>query len=233
MSDDQTKPPAAPDVKALGNQIADLTRQLETANSLATQLQTDLGSKDTEIEGLKTANNQMHTQVSTLQADLSTRQQELSTSMGNVQNLTQQIDGLQGQVDTLTGANTELAQTNNIWTAVSETPALHGMVGQMADLSKIIDPKATPEQIKLALSGMATQTAAQQQQAVADFQAGGSPPATPPATPGNPDVQMTKEQIFAQIQQTNPLTQADQFNNLNLMLQQAQAAEANSGAGTN
>lgn len=220
------------DVSALTNQVTDLTKQLETANNLIESLKGDKQKLSGEIGSLKKANNQMHAQVSDLQGQIGQLTNDLETKGGEATNLKTQVDQLTGQVQGLTKTNGELSRDMSIWNIVAETPDLHGKVGEIPTLAKIISADADPELIKQHLLSSAQAGQQQQQQAaqeaVQTFAAGGTPPSPPGNTqPGNNDAPVTVESIHQRMQMIDPNLNPAEYGKLHGQLLDLQDQQRN------
>jgi len=221
MSDQDTKqdqtPSGVPDVKALTDKVQDLTQKLEKATTTITGLEKAKTELEGSVGGHTKANSQLTQQVSQFKTDLETAQATVATAQAEAENWKGQFEQLNTQHAEVGGQLSTAQKELALYQTIASDPKYHNLVGMVQGI-KVAD---TPEDQKVILDALAGGLQATQQNAIQNFQAGGTPPAATGQQPGSTGPQ-TKEQVFAALQSTSPVHEPQKFAALQNQLMQLQ-----------
>lgn len=155
-----------PNQTDLANKIAELSSQLEQAKAKITELEGATG-------GFKTANGQLTSKVTQLEADLAAARQTVEAQTGELTNWTTRFEQLNQAHTALTGEATLSKQQLQLYGLIAGDPKYHNLIGVVDALKTDADPAKQKEILEKMAQGLQGQA----NQMLESFRAGGTPPA--------------------------------------------------------
>lgn len=160
---------------ALGQQVQQLTSQLEQAQARVKELEGTLGKTKSEVDTHAAANADLHKKLTEAAGQVTSLTGELDELKKSGINSQTQLTTLTEQLNTVQQERAQLAKRAQLFETIAGTPEFHPLVGSFNDLAKVVNPDASPEDVSKFLNTVSGQTRQQVEQAVNVFRAGGTP----------------------------------------------------------
>jgi uncharacterized coiled-coil protein SlyX len=170
------------DLSQLTEKLTQLSAQLEQAKAALVERDNKIKELEGATGGFKTANGQLTSKVTDLEAKLAAATQTIQTQTGELTNWSTKFDQLNQAHTTVTGAKAGLEQELGLFKLIAEEPQYHNLIGVVGDIKTDSDP-AKQKEILDRLAGKFQATANQTLDA---FRAGATTPAgtVPGSQPG-------------------------------------------------
>jgi chromosome segregation ATPase len=169
-----------PNLSELTEKLTQLSAQLEQAKAALTERDTKIKELEGATGGFKTANGQLTSKVTDLEAQLAAAQQTIQAQTGELTNWTTKFDQLNQAHTTLAGSKTGLDQELGLYKLIASDAKYHGLIGIIEGIKT--DPDA--EKQKQILDKLSGGFQAQANQTLDAYRAGATIPAGSTGQPG-------------------------------------------------